>query len=435
MPKAVNEREIILDTLLQITRDGEYSHIALRGVLDKYQYLEKKKRSFITRVVEGTLERMIEIDYIINQFSKTPVQKMKPVIRTIVRSALYQLKYMDQVPNSAVCNEAVKLTIKRGFATLRAFVNGVLRNIERNLEQIVYPQESNVLQYLSVRYSMPEWILKQWLAVYSREVVEEMLREFLRDRPLSIRVNTNKIEVKQLEQRLQSQGIEVTRDSEIPYALTLAKFDSLQRIPEFKEGLFYVQDVSSMQVARKANPQAGDYVIDVCAAPGGKALHIAEELKGTGHVKARDLTDYKVAFIQENIEKFKLGNIEAIRQDATIFDEASKEKADIVIADLPCSGLGVLRKKSDLKYKMNEEMQRELVILQRKILTNVSEYVKRGGKLIYSTCTIHKQENEENTHWFIEQYPEYELKSEEQRLPGKASGDGFYIAVFERKQA
>ena len=434
MPKSVNEREIILDTLLQITRDGEYSHIVLRSVLDKYQYLEKKKRAFITRVVDGTLERMIEIDYIINQFSKTPVHKMKPVIRTIIRSAVYQLKYMDTVPNSAVCNEAVKLATKRGFSTLRAFVNGVLRNIERGIDKIVYPRESDTIPYLTVRYSMPEWIVKQWLEVYSKDMVEGMLANFLENKPLSVRVNTNKIDIEQLIQRLQGQGIEVARHEEIPYALWLTRFDSLSRIPEFAEGFFYVQDVSSMQVARVAQAKPGDYVIDVCAAPGGKALHIAEELQGSGHVEARDLTEYKIALIQENIQKSGLNNIEAVRQDATILDSASKEKADIVIADLPCSGLGVLRKKSDLKYKINEEMQSDLVILQRKILSSISEYAKHGGKLIYSTCTIHTKENEENAQWFATHYPEYELKSEEQKLPGKDSGDGFYIAVFERKR-
>jgi ribosomal RNA small subunit methyltransferase RsmB len=432
MPKTVNERELILDTLLEITKDGVYSHIALRAVLDKYQYLEKKKRAFITRVVEGTLERMIEIDYIINQFSKTPVKKMKPVIRTIIRSAVYQLKYMDMVPNSAVCNEAVKLAGKRGFSNLRAFVNGVLRNITRNIEEITYPPKQDLISYLSVRYSMPEWIIRQWSAVYEEDVVEKMLAEFLEDAPLSVRVNTNKVSTEELMQRLRSQGIEVTQHAKLPYALWIEKFDSLSKILEFQEGLFYVQDINSMQVAELASPKAGDYVIDICAAPGGKALHMAEILNGTGHVEARDLTEYKIGLIQENIEKSKLNNIEAIQKDATIFDVKSEDKADIVIADLPCSGLGVLRKKSDLKYKMNEEMQKELVLLQRTILRNAAKYVKQGGKLIYSTCTIHTKENEENTQWFLEQFSEYERTSEEQRFPEKYGGDGFYIAVFEK---
>ena len=171
-------RELVLGILLEVTRDGEYSHIALRNVLNKYQYLDKKERAFITRVTEGTLEHMIDLDYIINQFSKVKVNKMKPVIRNILRSAVYQLKYMDSVPNSAACNEAVKLATKKGFSNLKGFVNGVLRNIERNLETITYPEETNLIEYLHVKYSMPEWILEQWLSKYDRETVETMLADF-----------------------------------------------------------------------------------------------------------------------------------------------------------------------------------------------------------------------------------------------------------------
>ena len=426
MPKAVNERELILDTLLRITKDGEYSHIVLREILKQHQYLEKNRRAFITRVVEGTLERMIEIDYIIEQFSKTPIRKMKPVIRTILRSAVYQVKYMDAVPNSAICNEAVKLAAKRGFSNLRAFVNGVLRNIVRGIDAIEYPS-------LSIRYSMPEWLVEQWLKVYPKDTVEKMLQAFLEERPLAIRVNVNKIEKTELIKRLKRQSIEVEEVADVTYALWISKFDYLGNIPEFAEGLFYVQDISSMQVAQTAQVSSGDYVIDVCAAPGGKALHIAEKLKGTGHVDARDLTKYKVALIQENIKKSKLDNIKAHRQDATIFDTNSQEKADVVIADLPCSGLGVLGKKPDIKYKMDIETQQELVKLQRKMLAVVSRYVKQGGKLIYSTCTINKAENEDNATWFIQNHKDYIFISEEQKLPGEYAGDGFYIAVFERK--
>ena len=168
MTKSINERELVLGILLEVTRDREHSHIALRNVLNKYQYLDKKERAFITRVTEGTLERMIELDYIINQFSKVKVNKMKPVIRNIIRSAIYQMKYMDSVPNSAACNEAVKLAVKKGFVNLKGFVNGLLRNIDRNLEQISYPDEKDLEQYLSVKYSMPTWILRQWLAAYDR---------------------------------------------------------------------------------------------------------------------------------------------------------------------------------------------------------------------------------------------------------------------------
>ena len=426
-------RELILGILLEVTRDGAYSHVALRNVLTKYQYLDKRERAFITRVTEGTLERMIEIDYILNQFSKVKVDKMKPVIRCILQSSVYQLKYMDAVPNSAVCNEAVKLASKKGFHNLKGYVNGVLRNISRNLDQVVYPDKSDFVQYLSVRYSMPVWILKQWLSAYDAETVETMLEDFLKEKPTTVRCNLNQCTVAELTESLRKEGVEVQTHPRLSYALSISGYDYLANLESYRKGMFYIQDISSMLVTETADPKAGDYVIDVCAAPGGKALHMAEKLDGTGHVEARDLTDYKVNLIQENILRTGITNVSAVKQDATEADAASLEKADIVIADLPCSGLGVLGKKTDLKYKMTEAIQRELVALQRSILSNVQSFVKPGGTLVYSTCTIHKGENEENVAWFLEQFPNFALEGEaRQLLPGVDASDGFFIAKFKR---
>jgi len=443
-------RELILGILLSVTRDGEYSHIALQNVLNKYQYLDKKERAFITRVTEGTLERMIEIDYIIDQFSKVKVNKMKPVIRCIMRSAVYQLKYMDSVPDSAVCNEAVKLATKKGFSTLKGFVNGVLRNIARNLDNITYPDKTDYVSYLSVKYSMPTWILKEWLACYEKETVEIMLEDFLKEKPTTIRLNSNVMSKGELVDSLEKEGVRVENHPYLPYALWISNYDYLADLESFRQGAFYVQDISSMLVAHIANPQKNDTIIDVCAAPGGKALHMAELLCDTGHVEARDLTDYKVNLIQENILRSGVTNMEAVRWDATVLNEDSIGKADIVIADLPCSGLGVIGKKTDLKYKMTKETQGELVKLQRQILSKVESYVKADGTLIYSTCTIHAGENMDNVHWFLREYPQFELVSiqeflcEElkssvqedgclQLLPGVHEGDGFFIAKFKKK--
>ena len=190
MGNAVNERELVMEVLLAVTRDGQYSHLALGSMLEKYQYLSKNERAFITRVSEGTLEHMIEIDYIINQFSKVKVNKMKPVIRAIVRSAVYQLKYMDSVPDSAVCNEAVKLAGKRGFSGLKGFVNGLLRNISRNMDAVKYPDPSDKIRWLSVTYSMPEWIVKQMLSDYPEETVTAVFEDFQKEKPTSIRCHS-----------------------------------------------------------------------------------------------------------------------------------------------------------------------------------------------------------------------------------------------------
>lgn len=433
MGNTVNDRELILEILLAVTRDGEYSHIALRNVLENYQYLDKSERAFITRVTEGTLERMIELDYIINQFSKTKVNKMKPVIRTIIRSAVYQLKYMDSVPDSAVCNEAVKLAGKRGFSGLKGFVNGVLRNISRNLDNVKYPDKSDTVKWLSVMYSMPEWIITEWLKNYDCEMVEKMLQAFLAERPTTIRCNLSQISREKLAEELKKEGVKVRLCDTVDSALFISGYDYLGALESFRTGHFQVQDISSMEVAEWADPKEDEYIIDVCAAPGGKSLHLADKLAGKGHVEARDLTPYKVDLIRDNIARIGIDNIEAVCQDATVYDEASEKKADILIADLPCSGLGVLGKKTDLKYKMNPDTQEELVHLQRKILSVVHRYVKSGGKLLYSTCTIHRAENQENAAWFAEQYPEFELVRERQFLPGVDDSDGFYIAEFVRK--
>ena len=450
MTKAINERELILGILLEITRDGEYAHIALRNTLSKYQYLEKRERAFITRVVEGTLEHMMEIDYIINQFSKVKVNKMKPVIRTILRSAVYQILYMDSVPNSAVCNEAVKLAAKKGFVNLKGFVNGVLRNIDRNVNDIQYPKQDNMVEYLSIKYSMPTWILEKWKKSYDWETIERILQGFLQEKGTIIRCNLNRISKEDLKKKLEAEGVTVTQHPYLEYALEISGYDYLGDLESFEDGDFQVQDLSSMLVAEIAAPKEGDYVIDVCAAPGGKSLHIADKLHGTGHVEARDLTDYKVDLIWDNIERSQMKNVEAVRHDALVYDEDSKEKADIVIADLPCSGLGVIGKKADIKYKMTEETQRELAKLQKNILQIVHRYVKPGGTLVYSTCTINEEENMENVRCFLQQNPEFESVSVEpvlceelkksvkegclQLLPGIHESDGFFIAAFRKNK-
>ena len=210
MTKPVNEREIVLAVLLEVTENGQFSHIILRDVLSKYQYLEKRERAFITRVTEGTLEHMIEIDYILDRFSKVKVKKMKPVIRGILRSAVYQLKYMDSVPVSASCNEAVKLAKKKGFGKLSGFVNGVLRNIGRNLDKIAYPDKKKAYkQYLSVTCSIPEWMITLWEKNYSLERIEKIAEAFLKEEPLTIRCNLTKITPESLMKRLKNRGMGV----------------------------------------------------------------------------------------------------------------------------------------------------------------------------------------------------------------------------------
>lgn len=449
MTKVVSLREIILGVLLEILEEEKYSHIVLRDVLEKYQYLEKRDRAFISRVTEGTLENLIQLDYIIERFSKVKIENMKPVIRTILRMSVFQLKYMDSVPDSAACNEGVKLAQRKGFYRLSGFINGVLRSVTRNLDKVEYPDvKQQPIPYLSITYSMPEWILKDWLELYGFETVELICQETHRKKMTPIRCNLNRASKQEIMDSLKEQGILVEPVSYLDYALEIGDYNYMKAINAFKKGWFQVQDISSMLVSEIASPKWGDYCIDVCAAPGGKSLHLADKLKGSGHVEARDVSDYKVRMMHENIERIGLINMTAVSADATVFYPASVEKADILIADVPCSGLGVIGKKQDIKYKMTPAKRTEIVKLQRKILDTVYSYVKKGGTLIYSTCTIGAEENQLNVKWFLENYPfrlesidpyiceELQSKTTQagylQLIPGIHKTDGFFIARFKR---
>lgn len=436
-------RELALDILMEILEKDGYSHVVLNQALSKYQYLEKSERAFISRVTEGTLEYLIQIDYIINLYSKVKVKKMKPLIRTLLRMSVYQIFYMDRIPDSAVCNEAVKLAVKRKFQGLKGFVNGVLRSIAREKEQIRFPADA-------IRYSVPEWMIEMWQKSYDVETVRVMLEAFLKDSKLTVRCNLDQASLEEIRKSLENQGITVTETEYAEDMMYLEQFDYLESLEAFQKGWIQVQDVSSGFVGRAADPAPGDVILDVCGAPGGKSLHLADLLKGTGHVEVRDLTEYKVRLIQDNIDRSGFRNIEARVWDALELDEESVGKADIVIADLPCSGLGIIGKKPDIKHKMTPEKLAELAALQREILSVVHQYVKPGGKLIYSTCTIDRQENEENASWFLEHFPfepmniegklgeklkEGSMKNGQiQLLPGIHPCDGFFIAAFQKKQ-
>ncbi len=451
MADTVNTRELVLDILRNMTKQGAYSDTA--DVLFKYQYLDKKDRAFLTRLAEGTLENLIQIDDMIDRFSSVPVRKIKPVILCILRMGVYQIRFMDAVPDAAACNEAVRLAKKKGFRNLSGFVNGVLRNISRNKEKISRIYESRQAffgssddirqtpRYLSVRYSIPVWMIEMWQAQLCLDwekpedlaSMERLLEAFLTPAPVTIRVNTSLCTKEELRKRLEAEGVAAQDVENLPDAMHITGYDHIAALSAFDEGLFYVQDQSSMLAAAAAAPREHDFVLDVCAAPGGKAIHTALSLHGTGKVLARDLTAYKVGLLEENISRCRIANMQAQVWDATIPDPSLYAKADIVIADLPCSGLGVMRRKKEIRYRMTPEKIRELASLQREILAVVQQYVKPGGKLIYSTCTISRAENEQNAAWFLQNYSDFELLKEQQILPKAGGGDGFYIAEFVKK--
>lgn len=443
MTKEPVVREIILDVLLEVLEKKQYSHVVLSQALTKYQYLEKQDRSFIKRIVDGTIEYLIQIDYILNLYSKVKVNKMKPVIRTLLRMSVYQICYMDRVPDSAVCNEAVKLAERRGFKMLKGFVNGVLRTISREKETIVFHSDS-------VRYSVPDWMLKQFKEQYGDDEAKRILESFLEEKPLTVRCNLNKATLEAIRESLRSQGVELGESGYSEGVVTLLGVDYLERLDAFTKGFIQVQDLSSSLSGDAAGIRDGDYIIDVCGAPGGKSIHAAELLHGTGMVESRDISEPKVAMIEENIHRSGLKNIKARVLDALIYDADSEKKADVLIADLPCSGLGIIGRKPDIKYNMTLEKTEDLIRLQRAMLSVVYQYVKPGGTLIYSTCTINKKENEENIRWFLENFPFSPVNIEGrlgakltadtmkdgyiQLLPGIHPCDGFFIAVMKRNE-
>lgn len=444
---APGAREIALDVLLEILEKKQYSHLVLQRALTKYQYLDKQERSFIKRTVDGTLERLMQVDCLIESYSSVKLRKMKPVIRTILRMGVYQICFMDRIPDSAACNEAVKLTARRGFSGLKGFVNGVLRNVSRHKDEITWPDESTA-------FCLPQWIFSMWERQYGKEAARTMAESFLKERPLTVRMNLSLASREEIFDSMESQGVKIQESGFAQDVIFLSQVDYLESLDAFLDGWIQVQDLSSSLAGDAAGVKEGDYVIDVCGAPGGKSLHIAELLHGTGMVEVRDLTEKKIALVEDNIWRSGFSNIEARVQDATEFDPGSEEKADLLIADLPCSGLGIIGRKPDIRYNVTEEQTRELAKLQRKILSVVWRYVKPGGTMVFSTCTVDPEENEENVRWILSHLPfepvdltgrikdalaetlseDTRKKGYVQLLPGFYPGDGFFISVFRRKE-
>lgn len=476
-----NVRALALQVIMQTLEEGKYCDHVLHQVLAENKDLSKQDRAFLTRLAEGTVERCLELDYWISQYSNVPLHKMKPVIRCIMRMAVYQFRYMDQVPNRAACNEAVKLVIKRRMHGLRGFVNGVLRNMERHLEEMAEPDRSDFITYASVKYSMPEWIVQYFLQEYSQDMVEDILQSYLdRNHTVCVRFNTflgspksrtGKSDTKNLEKETEGSGakssekktgetrIQIIKDSlykqdvEIqngyffPEAFYLKGYDRLDLLEVFRQGMIQVQAESSMVVGKVSGIKPGQTVMDVCAAPGGKTIHAADLLQGQGKLMSCDISDKKIELIRENLERTGAESVELYPQDARMLQKEWMETVDVLIADLPCSGLGVLGGKCDIKYHTEWEDVQALAKLQREILQVVSQYVKPGGVLLYSTCTIGSEENQKNAEWIQSRLP-FHFESIEDSLPEPLKGrtgtkgylqilptdhtDGFFIAKFRR---
>ncbi len=433
----MNERQIILEALLLIEKGEDYGERIIKDVLDKYAYLDRQHRSFMKRVMEGCLEKKIELDYIIDRFSKTPTDRMKPVILSILRMGVYQMKYME-TPQFAACSEAVKLAQKKGFANLKGFVNGVLRTIAKNIKDIPYPDpEKDPILHDSIVYSLPPFLVEHFRTNYP-ESADQIMEALNREALLCVRINRARTDEESLVKKLAGQA-ELTKLEPVSgldrqeTAYSLKGFDRLTDLKAFTDGDLIVQDQASMQAVAQLDLKDGDTVLDVCAAPGGKSMQAAERLckLNSGKITACDISERKVELIRENAARCGFTQIEAVVCDATVRSENYVNYADVLIADLPCSGLGTIARKADIKYRMNASEMEKLVQLQRQILTNVTDYVKAGGTLLYSTCTINPKENEKQAEWIGQNLP-FTLVKMHQIFPS-GSHDGFFFAIFEKR--
>ena len=438
MAKEVNARDIALGVLMEI-EGGCFSDQALNNALFKNQFIAKQDRAFITRLTEGVTERRITLDYVIDTYAKTGTKRMKPFIKNVLRMGAYQLLYMERVPGHAAIFESVKLARLHGFTPLSGFCNGVLRSIARGGTNISLPKDPK--EKLSVLYSTPLWLVEKLMEDYPEEC-ESILAAAFMERKTSIRVNTAKLSADTLFKKLKDSGVSVERGGYSKRALLISDYDAIRRLPGFLSGEFSVQDESSMascdalaEALLKSGKDA-PLVWDVCAAPGGKTTAVAESLP-KARVISMDLTEEKLEKIRENQERLELKKqITVMAHDATtpFLKLMDFGRPDAVICDLPCSGLGVMGHKNDIKYRVTGEDIKSLQTLQREILDNAAPCVAPGGYLMYSTCTITPEENGENAEWFLRSHGDFESVCERQFLPGREDCDGFYYHLMKKTE-
>lgn len=423
----LDTRDIALTILTDIDVNKTFSSDALEAGLRKIQFDDKRDRAFITRLVEGTTEYRLQIDEIIKHLTTTKLNKMKPAIRNILRMGIYQIRYMDSVPERAAVNEAVRLTKAHKLAGLSGFVNAILRNVSRKKEEIDALIESKI----SIKYSIPGWICNLLQNSYGEEKTEKILASLYMDRPTTIRVNRKVTDKESLIKKISDAGIKVEEVKEAEDALYITSYDFIRKVPGYKTGDFSVEDVSSMLCVRATGVKEGMKVLDICAAPGGKTAYCAEL---GANVTARDISEDKLSLIKENIERLKLEDrVSLERKDALKEDPLSIGKFDIVLADVPCSGLGVMGRKNDIKYRVSPQDLVSLSKMGLKMLINASQYVKHGGIISYSTCTINPEENERNVERFLKDNDQFEKMEERLFLQGVDETDGFYYCILKRK--
>lgn len=436
----MNAREVALKALIKVDFEQGYSNIVIDNALDNAK-LQHKDAALASALFYGVLERRLTLDAVIARYSKLAPKKVSKVIREILRIGAYQLLYMDKVPPFAAVNECVKLAKLFGQGHASGYVNAVLRNIQRAKNPL--PDNSgNPKEDLSVRYSAPKWLVSLWMREYKDQNITDMLLSTLSKAPITARVNTKKTSADRLIELLAESGVKAVKTNVIEDSLHLSLPGDVEKLEMFRQGLFHIQDLSSQICCYAVNPQKGERIIDVCSAPGGKAFTMAQMMEGGGQVLAFDLHESRTRLIADGAKRLGLDNIVAGVRDAAK-PSTDIQPADAVLCDVPCSGLGIIRRKPEIKYK---PLNTDLPDLQYLILHYSASLVKKGGRLIYSTCTLNPEENSAVARRFLKEHAEFEPlalrlpsaierrrdepKNEITLMPHIHATDGFFIAGF-----
>lgn len=401
----MNSRKIAVKILDEVLTKGAYSNIVLNNIL-KESNLDQKDRGLVTEIVYGTIKYKYSIDKIIAMYVKDMSKIDKRAIN-ILRSSIYQLKYLDKIPEYAAVNEAVNLSKKISIGVSK-FVNGVLRNFLRNIDK--EPVVKGIKNTLAYKHSFPEWMVGLFIKQYGNEMVQDILVGLNKTPKLTVRVNNLKNSYDEALEELRGEGYEVQEGYASPEAISIEKGSYILNNRLFKEGKILVQDESAMLVAPLLDLEEGMRVIDLCAAPGGKSTHIGELLNNTGEVLSFDIHKSKLSLIKNNAKNLGINVIKAKEQDATTFNEEYVNLADRILIDVPCSGLGIIRKKPEIKWEKTEKDLQEIRDIQLKIMENAWAYLKNGGTMIYSTCTLNKEENEYNIKEFMKNHLDCEIE-------------------------
>lgn len=437
----MNSREVALNIINRVLIEGAYSNLVLSNELNECD-LNEKDRALVTELVYGTIRRKKTLDMIISNFIKD-ISLMDERVLNILRMAIYQMHFLDKVPEFAACNEAVELA-KQISVQDSKLVNGILRSYTKNPDDMDIKDKIDRLVY---QYSYEPWFIRMIYKQYGEENGRKILSGLNATPKVTVRVNTSKADYDEVYERLEELGYDIEEGYACPEAIIIKGGSSIENNELFKEGLITVQDESAMLVSPILDLKDGDIALDLCAAPGGKTTHIAELLNGTGKVYAFDLHENKLSLINDNLQRLGLNNAEVDVMDATKLEPKYIAYADKVLIDVPCSGLGIIRKKPEIKWNKSRKSLKELVPTQREIMENAWAYLKNGGTMIYSTCTLNIEENQENIEWFLNKHKDakvekiflgnmdnfiYNNDGSLTILPNEYM-DGFYIAKISKK--